>query len=191
MKIREKLVEFSKTTMRAASDKNESIKAQIDAEFNTASIQAEQEAKQNAKKLYSEERRKAELVRNHTVLEASVAARKSLTELREALMEKVFAQAEKALTDYTATDEYTDALVVEINALAEQQVGRLVVTLCTRDMAIAARLDSAFVTVQESKEEMHGGFRARVVGKPIQYDNSFARRLAEAKENFNGFKITE
>ena len=191
MKIKEKLAEFSKTTMRAAADKNACLKTQIDAEFAAASRVAEQESKREARRLYDEARRKAELARNHTVLEATVASRRSLVTLREALTEKLFDQAEKALADYTQTAEYADELVASVNALAEEQVGRLVVTLCPRDMALAARFDNAFVTVQEGEADMRGGFRARVAGRPIQYDHSYAERLNEARASFNGFKITD
>jgi len=191
MKIKAKLVEFSKTTLRAAAEQNASVKAQIDEEFNAASRLAEQDAKQNARRTYNEERRRAELARNHTVLEASGAARKKLIALREELTAKVFAQAEKALADYTTTKEYADTLVAEVNALAEEQVDRLIVTLHPRDMALAERFDSAFVTLQAGEDDMRGGFCARVVGKPIQYDHSYAQRLRDVRENFNGFKITE
>ena len=191
MKIREKIESFSVIAMRAAADTNAAVQAQLDAELVNACEQAAKDARLSASIVLNEERQRAEQEKNRAVLEASAASRKTLIALRSELTERLFARVEDELAVYAGSVEYAEAVVLELTALAEKYPDGVVVSLCARDMKLAAKLDSSRVSVVQGADVMLGGYIAQVNGSAVRFDCSFAQGLADARAAFNGFKIAE
>ena len=190
MKVKEKLDEFTAIAMRAAHEKNAAEQAQIDAAYKNARDEARREAKRLSDERLAEVRQAAERHSNKVISDAATSARKALIAQRRMLTAKLFADVERRLLSYIATETYRDWLAAAINALAEQHPEGLCVMLRGADMGIAPRLDGA-VTLAADDSNTCGGFLAQANGRSVRYDYTFARKLEEASASFNGFKITD
>jgi len=191
MKVAEKLEAFSKLAMQSAEAHNDAARAEIDAAFADACQAAEASAQENARLLVKEAYAEAEQRKNNEVLNASTETRRNLIALRTELTETLFADVSQKLLEYTETEAYTAALHEELAALLAQYPEGLTVSLCARDVQIAVGFANAAIVAEQGADGMLGGFIARVRNKLIVIDRSFARRLSDAREAFDGFKITD
>lgn len=194
MNVKHKLEVFSKIALSEAEKKSREMIEKLNRDFVLEFEKETAGAKAGAAKRIADETAAAELNKSREIAAASMKAKKTLVDLRQRLTDDLFAGVGNMLLKYADENPaYINSLVSEISETAKSFEGfRIAVYMRPRD---AERIKALFarenVEIAEGPEEMLGGFKAVVEGRGVCVDKTFARRLAEARENFSGISITE
>lgn len=192
MKVAEKIEFFSKIALKEAQDKRAQLLPEIHRQYMEACDKMTLEANKKYEKAIAEETYRAEQTKNREILQSNTEAKHSLIELRTQLTNDLFEGVSEMLTDFIETQEYFDLLEKNIAEVAKQYPQGITISICERDMTFKNSINKINgVEVVEGKDEMLGGFTAQVKGKNIFIDNSYRAKLEEARNSFNGFRITE
>jgi len=103
------------------------------------------------------------------------------------LKEKIFAQLEAKLATYQSSPAYEALLDSQIDkALKFAGNDEVKIYIDPNDEALAHKLSVKHgVDIAISKYPFHGGLRAVIPAKNILIDNSFEKKIAEAKDKFD------
>ncbi|MDR1531557.1 MAG: hypothetical protein LBS62_05135 [Clostridiales bacterium] len=192
MKLDAKLANFSKIVAQEAHEKREQLIAEMKRESERIRGDTERRARERAEAAVRKEAYNAEERRSRKVLEASVAAKKSMIELRNSFIEKLFINIEERIKSYVSTKEYEEQLAAEIKKHAGGAVSAergCVVFLAPGDMRLAPGLSECGAEIKVAKENFLGGFKIYWPGKNAIEDYSFKTRLEDERKNFSMFKI--
>jgi len=124
---------------------------------------------------------------NKEVALEQIKLRMELSKKAAELKEKIFTQLEVRLADYQASPEYKALLDSQIErALKFAGDDEVKIYLDPNDEALAHGLSVKHgIDISISKYPFHGGMRAVIPAKNILIDNSFEKKIAEAKEKFD------
>lgn len=186
MTIEEKLELFKKSTMDEVDKRNEEVQEEycktLEAMYNSRISQAKEKA---------EDRIKAQadvLMRRHnrTLSRETNNIKHDIGEKHHEVKEKLFKDVEAKLVEYTKTPEYEEKLIrLIINAGKVAKANPITIYVDPVDADKVKRLEKATdMPVTISKTPFIGGIRAVISSKNILIDNSFASKLAEAKQTF-------
>jgi V-type proton ATPase subunit E len=116
-----------------------------------------------------------------------IKLRMELSKKAAELKEKIFTQLDGRLADYQASPEYDALLDSQIErALKFAGDDEVKIYIDPNDEALAHGLSVKHgIDVSISKYPFHGGMRAVIPAKNILIDNSFEKKIAEAKEKFD------
>jgi hypothetical protein len=116
-----------------------------------------------------------------------IKLRMELSKKAAELKEKIFTQLDGRLADYQASPEYEALLDSQIErALKFAGDDEVKIYIDPNDEALAHGLSVKHgIDVSISKYPFHGGMRAVIPAKNILIDNSFEKKIAEAKEKFD------
>ena len=103
------------------------------------------------------------------------------------LKEKIFAQLEERLAEYQETPEYIALIDSQIErALKFAGNDEVKIYIDPNDESLAHDLSVRHdIDIAISKYPFHGGMRAVIPAKNILIDNSFEKKISEAKEKFD------
>ena len=103
------------------------------------------------------------------------------------LKEKIFTQLEERLADFQASPEYEALIDSQIKrALEFAGSDEVKIYIDPTDEELAHRLSVKHsIDIAISKYPFHGGMRAVIPAKNILIDNSFEKKISEAKEKFD------
>lgn len=124
---------------------------------------------------------------NKEVALEQIKLRMELSKKAAELKEKIFTQLEGRLADYQASPEYKALLDSQIErALKFAGDDEVKIYIDPNDEALAHGLSVKHgIDISISKYPFHGGMRAVIPAKNILIDNSFEKKIAEAKEKFD------
>ena len=124
---------------------------------------------------------------NKEVALEQIKLRMELSKKAAELKEKIFTQLEGRLADYQASPEYKALLDSQIErALKFAGDDEVKIYIDPNDEALAHGLSVKYgIDISISKYPFHGGMRAVIPAKNILIDNSFEKKIAEAKEKFD------
>jgi len=116
-----------------------------------------------------------------------IKLRMELSKKAAELKEKIFTQLDGRLADYQASPEYEALLDSQIErALKFAGDDEVKIYIDPNDEALAHELSVKHgIDISISKYPFHGGMRAVIPAKNILIDNSFEKKIAEAKEKFD------
>ena len=116
-----------------------------------------------------------------------IKLRMELSKKAAELKEKIFTQLDGRLADYQASPEYEALLDSQIErALKFAGDDEVKIYIDPNDEALAHGLSVKHgIDISISKYPFHGGMRAVIPAKNILIDNSFEKKIAEAKEKFD------
>jgi hypothetical protein len=116
-----------------------------------------------------------------------IKLRMELSKKAAELKEKIFTQLDRRLADYQASPEYEALLDSQIErALKFAGDDEVKIYIDPNDEALAHGLSVKHgIDISISKYPFHGGMRAVIPAKNILIDNSFEKKIAEAKEKFD------
>lgn len=125
-------------------------------------------------------------------------SRKTLTDLRNSLCEKVFALAGEKINEYTKTPAYKAMLINSAKEIAEEfNGGEVELFVREEDMQFAEDIKSAFsgnCKVSASKDIVFGGIKAADSKSNCMADDTLDSKLEQKKEWFlenSGLSIEE
>ena len=116
-----------------------------------------------------------------------IKLRMELSKKAAELKEKIFTQLEEKLANYQSSPEYEALLDSQIErALKFAGNDEVKIYIDPNDDNLAHSLSAKHdIDIAISKYPFHGGMRAVIPAKNILIDNSFEKKIAEAKEKFD------
>jgi vacuolar-type H+-ATPase subunit E/Vma4 len=190
MRINEKLELFSKLSIKDAEKKRDEIRAALEEKFQLARQRIAAEAEERRVQIVDAERLHLSQARNREALNAQTEIRRSLIDLRSQLMDELFQNVRDKIDAYLETPEYIDELMSGITRAVGEYPGGITVAVRPEDAAKITNPPPG-AEIAAGDEGIIGGFTARVKGRHIFIDNSYRSKIEEARESFQGFRITE
>ena len=188
MTTEEKLKHFLDTCMEDARTRSSRMLDEYTAALEKAFEEHQQEAKRRAQMQVRQETEKIERDLNKQLSLAQLEQKRALGRRQEELKEKLFEKLSERLMDYRKTPEYRKQLERQIQAASAFARGEnLVIYLDPSDEDKREAFEQQYpqIQIKVSDYTFSGGTPAVISNRNILIDNSFATRLAEAKENFH------
>jgi len=187
MKVEKKLALFTQITMQEVEEKRLQLKKEIDEAFTGAVEEAVRTAEKQARERVRMEEYKIDRATNKEIIEAITAAKRSLVEKREMLMDALFQDVTDDLRAFIQKPEYQDWLVREIQAAQEKSQGVFAyVQVMARDACVLHEGSDGIssLTAEYTDEDFLGGFRLFSANRNIIDDQTLLYRLNEARREF-------
>lgn len=125
--------------------------------------------------------------RNKEISKQVLHIKRKITKKQAELKNKLFVEVAHMLEEYMSTEDYTKLLVKEIkeavDIAGESDVTIYIDPADSESLSKLEMMTGASLTISEYS--FMGGTRAVIRDRNILIDNSFAKKLEEAKENFN------
>ncbi len=125
--------------------------------------------------------------RNKEISKQVLHIKRKITKKQAELKDKLFVEVAHMLEEYMSTEDYTKLLVKEIkeavDIAGESDVTIYIDPADSESLSKLEMMTGASLTISEYP--FMGGTRAVIRDRNILIDNSFAKKLEEAKENFN------
>ncbi len=183
--VKEKLQRFNKDILEDINGERALMIEKADRELKEYYDKKEneylREAHESIQKALREIRRKNQVKRSKVIMEH----RMTLLEKRNAIIEKIYFNTTKQLVDFTKTAEYKDFLLDKIAGIKALIGDELDITISYSDRALKDFIEQktgATVIVADRKRELIGGLICYNRDKGILVDESFAKTLADKKE---------
>ncbi len=182
--IEKKLEKLSGTAISDAQKLRDKIEKELEEERKTRITSKEDEFLANA---YMEIQKNISQIQkedNEKVLHADMAARKELLLKREAIIDRVFLEAEKRIEEYVKTDAYKESLKEKIkSAISELGEGRKVVYLTEADALVFDKSLPAELELV-SEEGFIGGVKVINKDTDVAVNYSYYELLNEQRAGF-------
>ena len=125
--------------------------------------------------------------RNKEISKQVLHIKRKITKKQAELKDKLFVEVAHMLEEYMSTEDYTKLLVKEIkeavDIAGESDVTIYIDPADSESLSKLEMMTGDSLTISEYP--FMGGTRAVIRDRNILIDNSFAKKLEEAKENFN------
>ncbi|NLU31066.1 MAG: hypothetical protein GXX04_00385 [Clostridiaceae bacterium] len=184
----EKLGRFSEMVMQEAYRKKKERIRQAMQEKKEIISSSEIQYLQKAYEKIQEALRKFERKHNEEISKAIVESKEALFNRREEIISSVFANVRKRIEEFAGSSGYPDRMEKELeNALRQAGEGKIIVTASAKDMelfsGIRTKLGEDF-DLQESDEDIIGGFLVMNRDKGLVWDHSYLSRLNNERASF-------
>jgi len=190
MNIMFKLEHFTDVVLKEANEKREQIQQEMEDELNLACMQAKEKALKNQDEILKLEMYKIEQSKNKQLRKAETEARKVMAKLRNEKINEIFIEVKDGVYEFMKTDEYRELLLKGIKEHREQY-DNFIVYVTKNDMKhcdfIKQHID---VMMEESEDDFIGGYKIKLNFKNAVIDNSYERKLEEARKDFNLFNVS-
>jgi vacuolar-type H+-ATPase subunit E/Vma4 len=186
MTTEEKLQHFLNSCMEDASTRSEKMLADYQAALEKTFAEHKEDALRRQAMELRTESEKIKREGNKQLSIEHMKLRKTIGDKQEELKDKLFVELKDKLDNFMETSAYHDLLEKQIRAAKEFAGGEeMTIYLDPADEDNLQRLALHHgVDLKISAYSFIGGTRAVIPGKNVVIDNSFASRIAEAKENF-------
>lgn len=178
-----KLDAFSETVLGEAKRKSDETDTATEAIRAEKTEKKHNEFLEDAYRMIQSAVNKVRRAESEKVLRAENEMKKDILKCRESIIDSVFGEVEKRLSDYTKSDEYKtyfkNKLSEAISAVGE---GKKTVFVTERDLEAASECGEIVKAVSE--RGFIGGVRIVNEDKGIIADYSFGEALAEARGDF-------
>jgi len=186
MTTEEKLQHFLNSCTEDASTRSEKMLADYQAALEKTFAEHKEDALRRQAMELRTESEKIKREGNKQLSIEHMKLRKTIGEKQEELKDKLFVELKDKLDNFMETSAYHDLLEKQIKA-AKEFAGddEMTIYLDPADEDNLQRLALHHgVDLKISAYSFIGGTRAVIPGKNVVIDNSFASKIAEAKENF-------
>jgi len=184
LNIEKKLEIFAKSMENEARAKREDLLNIRDKRIKTSLEKIKKEAVENAEKTLEQELSKLKQIQNKEISSYKLEAGKKLILKRAEFVEKAFFSAGKKIEEYTDSEQYREQLYQSVQAKLKQNPDAAII-LCPKDHE---RLE--LINAVSSDEISLGGYKTISADGKRVIDNTFAAKLNDMRENFQGFTHT-
>lgn len=182
----DKLQYFLTICMEDAQGKSEHLLKQHTSSLEKKLEEHKREASRAAHLQLQREREKLQRQRNKELALGQMNIKRRLSRRHDELKEKLFDEVKELLDCYRESPKYTELLKKQVEEAAVF-AGKepIVVYLDPADADKLAQITGqAAMEIRVSSDSFGGGIQAYIPSRNILIDQSFATRLAEAKETF-------
>jgi len=187
MTIEEKLELFKKSTMEEVDNRNKEVQEEYRKTLEDMYASRIGQAKEKAEVQIKAQTDVLMRRHNRTLSREANNIKRDIGEKHHEAKEKLFKDIEAKLEEYTKTSEYEEKLIrLILNARKVAKSNPITIYIDPVDADKVRRLEKETdMPITISKIPFLGGIRAVISSKNILIDNSFASRLAEAKQTFS------
>ncbi len=183
--VKEKLQRFNKDILEDINSERKAMLEQAYKELNDYYLKTEKEyvieANESINNAIREIKRRNQIKRSKIIMEHKM----TLLEKRNAIIEKIYFEATKKLINFSKTEDYKEFLIKKLNRIKRVIGDDLEVTLSYRDRELKDFIEEhgkVRVIIANKKRELIGGLICHNEKKGILVDESFAKTLADKKE---------
>ena len=183
----EKLQHFLNASIEDAQNRSQKTIKEYEDALLKISEEHKNDTLKNAELQIKFEEEKLERNKNKEISKQTLHIKRKITKKQSELKEKLFVEVKQMLCEYMETEEYVNLLVKQIKeALDIAKDSDVTIYIDPADSEKLSKLEmltGAALTISEYS--FIGGTRAVIRERNILIDNSFAKKLEEAKDNFN------
>lgn len=183
----EKLQHFLKASIEDAQNRSQKMISDYKDALAKIADEHKAETLKKAELQIKVEEEKLQRNRNKEISKQVLHIKREITKKQTELKDKLFVEVAHMLEEYMSTEDYTKLLVKEIkeavDIAGESDVTIYIDPADSESLNKLEMMTGASLTISEYS--FMGGTRAVIRDRNILIDNSFAKKLEEAKENFN------
>lgn len=183
----EKLQHFLNASIEDAQNRSQKMISDYKEALAKIADEHKAETLKNAELQIKVEEDKLQRNRNKEISKQVLHIKRKITKKQAELKDKLFVEVAHMLEEYMSTEDYTKLLVKEIkeavDIAGESDVTIYIDPADSESLSKLEMMTGASLTISEYS--FMGGTRAVIRDRNILIDNSFAKKLEEAKENFN------
>ena len=187
MTTEEKLQHFLNASIEDAQNRSQKMISDYKEALAKIADEHKAETLKKAELQIKVEEDKLQRNRNKEISKQVLHIKRKITEKQAELKDKLFVEVAHMLEEYMSTEDYTKLLVKEIkeavDIAGESDVTIYIDPADSESLSKLEMMTGASLTISEYS--FMGGTRAVIRDRNILIDNSFAKKLEEAKENFN------
>ncbi len=187
MTTEEKLQHFLNASIEDAQNRSQKMISDYKEALAKIADEHKAETLKKAELQIKVEEDKLQRNRNKEISKQVLHIKRKITKKQAELKDKLFVEVAHMLEEYMSTEDYTKLLVKEIkeavDIAGESDVTIYIDPADSESLSKLEMMTGASLTISEYP--FMGGTRAVIRDRNILIDNSFAKKLEEAKENFN------
>ena len=187
MTTEEKLQHFLNASIEDAQNRSQKMISDYKEALAKIADEHKAETLKKAELQIKVEEDKLQRNRNKEISKQVLHIKRKITKKQAELKNKLFVEVAHMLEEYMSTEDYTKLLVKEIkeavDIAGESDVTIYIDPADSESLSKLEMMTGASLTISEYS--FMGGTRAVIRDRNILIDNSFAKKLEEAKENFN------
>ncbi|MBU5470892.1 V-type ATP synthase subunit E [Falcatimonas sp. MSJ-15] len=187
MTTEEKLQHFLNASIEDAQNRSQKMISDYKEALAKIADEHKAETLKKAELQIKVEEDKLQRNRNKEISKQVLHIKRKITKKQAELKDKLFVEVAHMLEEYMSTEDYTKLLVKEIkeavDIAGESDVTIYIDPADSESLSKLEMMTGASLTISEYS--FMGGTRAVIRDRNILIDNSFAKKLEEAKENFN------
>ena len=187
MTTEEKLQHFLNASIEDAQNRSQKMISDYKEALAKIADEHKAETLKKAELQIKVEEDKLQRNRNKEISKQVLHIKRKITKKQAELKDKLFVEVAHMLEEYMSTEDYTKLLVKEIkeavDIAGESDVTIYIDPADSESLSNLEMMTGASLTISEYP--FMGGTRAVIRDRNILIDNSFAKKLEEAKENFN------
>lgn len=187
MTTEEKLQHFLNASIEDAQNRSQKMISDYKEALAKIADEHKAETLKKAELQIKVEEDKLQRNRNKEISKQVLHIKRKITKKQAELKDKLFVEVAHMLEEYMSTEDYTKLLVKEIkeavDIAGESDVTIYIDPADSESLNKLEMMTGASLTISEYS--FMGGTRAVIRDRNILIDNSFAKKLEEAKENFN------
>ncbi|MDR0958702.1 MAG: V-type ATP synthase subunit E [Clostridiales bacterium] len=188
MKVSDKIENFQRKAAEDAEKKRNDILREVESEYEKSRNEIKEQLAEQSEKKIAEELYKIDLEKNRAIIKASTDVKKDVLNLRKEKIQQLFSEVVARISKYTKTPAYSEKLFEDISKFRADNNGEIDIFINEHDLTLKSRIE-ALGAISVSVIPIAGGFLAKLRGRNALSDFSYDARLAEEKENFNGFSV--
>ena len=192
MKVADKLEYFKSVVNKEAEDQSLKLAAEADEKFQAASDAAEKDAERRANKRVQSELYKVETQKNKQLVSATVAAKRSIVELREHLTNEVFGNVAQMAVEFVKTAGYKAYLKGQIISGIRPYPGARIIVM-ERDRGaveeLLAEIAPDKLDFECTDEDFIGGYKIFLPERSAIVDCTLKSKIGGEKKSFDKLRI--
>lgn len=186
MTTEEKLQHFLETSMEDAKNQSEQMITEYTAALEKIFEEHKEETKRKSALRIKTEKDRLIREKNKELALRQIAIKHEITDKTKRLTDMIFVEVENRLEKFMQTPAYEELLIRQIHEAADFAAGEpMTIYIDPCDEMLLGCLESATgMQISISRYSFKGGTRIILKNRNVLIDNSFEKKLEEAKESF-------
>lgn len=186
MTTEEKLQHFLETSMEDAKNQSEQMITEYTAALEKIFEEHKEETQRKSAFRIKTEKDRLIREKNKELALRQIAIKHEITDRTKRLTDMIFVEVENRLEKFMQTPAYEELLIRQIHEAADFAAGEpMTIYIDPSDETLLSYLESATgMQISISRYSFKGGTRIILRNRNVLIDNSFEKKLEEAKESF-------
>lgn len=186
MTTEEKLQHFLETSMEDAKNQSEQMITEYTAALEKIFEEHKEETQRKSALRIKTEKDRLIREKNKELALRQIAIKHEITDRTKRLTDMIFVEVENRLEKFMQTPAYEELLIRQIHEAADFAAGEpMTIYIDPSDETLLSYLESATgIQISISRYSFKGGTRIILRNRNVLIDNSFEKKLEEAKESF-------
>ncbi|OQB13890.1 MAG: V-type ATP synthase subunit E [Firmicutes bacterium ADurb.Bin193] len=179
-----KLLNFENMVIKDAREKRDAVLKEIAQTKSEMLARIKDEIDKSAQARLRRATAKIVKEKNERIIQKQLSCKQEILNERQRLIDALFDNVKKRLSDFTASDSYGDYLIKTVSASKKKLEGAGAVVILKRDEKHAALFTSLGFEVSYTDDDIIGGCLLVDKVNGMRVDETFATKLEAAKDRF-------